>query len=200
MDGFVTVDDGLRNAVETNGTAPLEAEGFVTAPVEVDSLVTAPVEEHSFVTVDDGLRNAVETDGFATAPVEAEGFVTVPVEAQGLVTAEADDFIMVEEITVANDNPHSTMQGMGSMDAAHWREEVSHVIEGLGFKVHCTNDDVWHRPAVDSLGNDVNECVTACPDDVLVHALDPAPILLNIDQHLRLKDSRIGPQAQQPLN
>ena len=78
------------------------------------------------------------------------------------------------------------------MDTASWRTDVSHAIEGLGFKMCCTNKDVWFRPAVDNLGNTVNECVLAYTDDLLVHALDPAPILLHIDQHSRLKDRHIG--------
>ena len=140
----------------------------------------------------EGLQASHLIDSFV--PVDVDSLGTAPIEAHSLVTAEADGFITVEEIAVTN--PHSAMRGMDPMDAAHWRADVSHIIKGLGFKMCCTNNDVWHRPAVDNLGNDVNECVTAHPDDLLVHALDPAPILLHIDQHLKLKGRHIRPQAQ----
>ena len=68
----------------------------------------------------------VERNG--TVPLEAEAFVTVLVEAHSFVTVETDGFITVEEIAVTN--PHSAMRGMDPMDAARWRADVSHIIEG----------------------------------------------------------------------
>ena len=80
--------------------------------------------------------------------------------------------------------------------AASWRAEISRVIEGLGFKMCRADNDVWYRPAVNNQGKDVYEYILVYSDDLLVCGLDPARILLHVDQHFKLKDGSVGPPTR----
>ena len=72
--------------------------------------------------------------------------------------------------------------------AASWRDSISRVIEGLGFKACRADNDVWMRPATKADGLDVYEYVLVYSDDLIMIGVHPEEIAAQISQHFKFKN------------
>ena len=77
-----------------------------------------------------------------------------------------------------------------SSSAASWRDTISRVIEGLGYKSCRADNDVWMRPAVKADGLEVCEYVLVYSDDLIMIGVHPEETAAQISQHFQFKGNQ----------
>ena len=77
-----------------------------------------------------------------------------------------------------------------SSSAASWRDTISRVIEGLGYKSCRADNDVWMRPAVKADGLEVYEYVLVYSDDLIMIGVHPEETAAQISQHFQFKGNQ----------